>query len=395
MLRFNLEVDPFKSFSGLATEDMLELAQNSTSNGYNLFYFPIIRPTQEEIDTITSLSKSALQANENIFINPSESISITICESNNISELDITTISDYEATFFDHFYQAIDSEQLISFRGSPAFVKKCKKNIKKLLMRPIGRDLLLTIYRTGIACILEQGKHAHVGSYPENNEIATSCCHIFLPVHSIYYGAEIENGIRGIRKLPFHILIAHEMLHCIQKISLLNRARTLKIGESNTIGLFSHKSSDRYFPDLIEKITILGVENLIPCENSFHFQFSTKPCFTQAYFSSPAISIKREKNSLSAPSLSAKTQIAASYGLTEEVLKLLEEGGNLDEALEAARSAKEHQLVEFLERKFKITDTSNPSSASSLEKAMKNWLQYLDKTLLKLDNTVEKSASTA
>ncbi|MBM3201987.1 MAG: hypothetical protein FJZ56_06230, partial [Chlamydiae bacterium] len=68
MLRFNLEVDPFKSFSGLATEDMLELAQNSTSNGYNLFYFPIIRPTQEEIDTITSLSKSALQATENIFI---------------------------------------------------------------------------------------------------------------------------------------------------------------------------------------------------------------------------------------------------------------------------------------------------------------------------------------
>jgi len=303
--------DPFREFSSLSFEQMIAQANQSKHDGYAPFTADISPISHKEWYHITTLAA--------------------------LSE---------ETDFSKSFYSAILKGHIIQIKGEKAFIHQCQTAISALLQKPLGRSLLLTIYRIGVACIIEQGETAHVGARGTNKPI--TCLHIFLPLKPLYYVAEVENSRRVLHVLPSPILMAHELLHGIQKASLCTRAKTQEIADTIVPAMFTAPSEDPFFPSIIERITILGVNGKLPSENAFHFAFGTpKACRYQTSAFPPILS---KIPSILTKDEQGQTRIerAAFLGLKEEVFLLLEKGESREEALKGAIAGNECALVQCL-----------------------------------------------
>jgi hypothetical protein len=135
----------------------------------------------------------------------------------------------------------------------------------------------------------------------------------------------------------------------MQKASFYTRAKTEEIANRTIPLLFETPSTDPYFPLLIERITILGVDGILPSENAFHFAFGTPKVFR--YYVSPFPPVR---SNISCPLIldangKSRVENAAFYGLSEEVRLLLQQEGNsLEAAIKGAGEGGERALVEQL-----------------------------------------------
>ncbi len=312
--QFPIDIDPFAPLFTLSVPEIQARSNYSRTDGYAPFKAAILPISTTEIEEIQQVVKPYLEEQESIIT---------------IEDPDIKPV---EKQFFQHLYQSVYHQNWIRLVGDETFVNTCKMAIITLLQVDVGRSLLLTAYRSHQLFIIQQAATAHVGSRDE--DISLSDLHIFMPLHTIYYPAIAEDGETYIETLPFFITLGHELLHCLQKISLQARSITFKEGGDNIKKLFSDcETTDPLFPNTLERLTILGIDNLIPSENALHYAFGTNRCCS--YFSTGFPAANSEAIVRPDEKVRDHTRIerAAYFGFGGEVNRLIRFGYDPTEAL--------------------------------------------------------------
>lgn len=376
---FPKAADPFRDFFSLPFEEIVTTAKESTHDGYELFQPDIPPPTQKEKARMQKLTKEFVSSAADPFSTTPSDFPIRIISSNSAIENPLLDIREDEAHFFRNFYIAIVNDLLsifieengkrekhsqFSFIGEESFIEKCKEAIHILFRRPLGRSLFLTLYRIQYPCIIEQGAYAHVGSN------SRSYLHIFLTSSKTYYAAEERGRIRLLKEWPFYISMAHEFLHGIQKVSLLTRAQTIDAIRDVLPKMFQAPGEEKHFSNLIERITILGVNGNIPSENAFHFQFETSKAFSHQNTGFPPALSRRSCTRILNRDGRSRVQSAAYFGLGGEVSLLLNRNASPEEALFGAIEGGEEQVA-------RVVLSYNPNLTKRLEHTGKSVIEYV------------------
>lgn len=323
---FPRRFDPLRPFTGLSFDAMVLSAKNSTCTGYctvRASVSPLGGNPQEEF--ILRVRNEALRRHySEVPFDPFDpehfaDLPIRVVEDGREMEAPDRVIPRTEAEFFSVWFKCLCLGKLnFHFEGAKDFRIECLAAIARLLRLPTGRSILLAASRSAYPVIFRPAGRSHV----ENSERKIGL--ISLSTAPIFYPCENTRGVRMLWKLPFHVHFGHEVLHFLQKASLISRA-TLDAIDTIVPRIFSQKvTGNKHFRSLIERVTILGVNNLVPCENALHYETGSPAAISHItngfrpihMFGRDALSDRRSHG---------RTQIesAAHLGLTGEVLTLM------------------------------------------------------------------------
>lgn len=182
-------------------------------------------------------------------------------------------IRESDAKYFFQLYEDIGyCKTCLKIDGSPEFFKAVMKDIKALLTRPGGRQLIGTICSTlKNSCIEIREETIGSGYFSKLDNDPDFNIHLNVKNLRIFAVRDQKGEVHFERQTSYGAL-AHEFIHLLHKAARAENPDCLPSDE-----LLS-KPCNRLFKNLDEKLTIWGHGNLsMPCENTLRAEFGLLP----------------------------------------------------------------------------------------------------------------------
>ncbi len=267
-----------------------------------------------------------------------------------------------DAVYFSKLYTAIaNDESRMKIVGSLDFKKKLLENIKILLTRPLGRQLIGSICSLNRDTMIQEGeKNKSTGPWDGNSLVFLN----FDPNVLGFSKCQDSNGAVLLEPNPAFIALAHEFIHVLHLKALKDAGQDGL--EACYIDLRRH-SPDPVFTNLNEQLTIAGLdsERALPCENALRAEFGMPARVAHHGSEFPSYTPK-DHSDIDTPNERGATRLANAVHLKVhgEICKLLDAGANPGNAYCAAIVKNDPTMIQFLlERK---ADPNKPNHRGNL-----------------------------
>jgi ankyrin repeat protein/NleD-like pathogen effector protein (putative zinc metallopeptidase) len=241
-------------------------------------------------------------------------------------------------------YNAIaDGNTKMKIEGSSDFKKKILKNIKILLTRPLGRQLIGNICSLKRDILIQEGERNKMTCLPDGNLVVSFNLDPYVLGISKCLSS---NGNVQLEPNPAYILFAHELIHVLHRDAFMDDQNWISVRDA-----LHRPSFDPLFTNLSEQLTIAGLEDnpTLLCENALRAEFGMPARVSHIKSEFPSYT-PEDRPDIDAPNEKGFTRLENAVALQayEETRTLLDAGANPGNGYCSAILHDDSEMVQFL-----------------------------------------------
>jgi len=249
-----------------------------------------------------------------------------------------------DASHFLKLYTAVaEGESRMKIVGSLDFKKKILENIKILLTRPLGRQLIGSICSLKRNIVIQEGERNKMTSLPDGNLVVSIN---FDPNAIGFPKCQDSKGKVSFEPFPAYIMFAHELIHVLHRDAFMADQNWITVRDN-----LHEASPDPQFTNLSEQLTIGGLdgEPTLLCENALRAEFGMPARVSHIKSEFPSYT-PEDRPDIDTPNEKGVTRLenAVTLKAYEETCKLLDAGANPGNAYCASVLHDDPEMIQLL-----------------------------------------------